>query len=258
MSFSELVDYIKEKIPFEITLNNPYKLCDYKPLYGDIFSEYLDNFTHWGHCDIDVIMGDLASFVTDNLLDKYDRLFNYGHMTIYKKKTMSEAYKLPYSGLDYRQVLSSEYHFGFDEFRGMNAICQENNIEWYRNNICADINRNEYLFYPNDKWGESDKVFLYDSGHIYCYARENAESSKKTEYAYIHLQKRKMKVEKEIIEEKFYIIPNIFKKDFNTNVNMDGVLLYKILRYWDDYKAKVIWNIHWRVSLLKRKIELVM
>lgn len=258
MSFSDVNYLINKQCNLDIVMKNPYKLCDFKPLYGKIFAEYLNEFSHFGHCDIDVIMGKLASFVTDDLLDKYDRLFDYGHMSIYKKKTMSEAYKLPYSGLDYRKVLSSDYHFGFDEFRGMNVICQENDIKWYRKNICADINRNEYLFYLNDKVDGSDKVFLFDKGHIYCYARENDEASLKTEYAYVHLQKRKMKVEKEIVKEKFYIVPNRFQKDFNTNVNTGGILFYRILRYLNDYKAKVIWNIHWRVSLLKRKIELVM
>ena len=69
MSFSNLNYLINEKCEFDIVIKNPYKLCDFKPLYGEFFAEYLSGFSHFGHCDIDVIMGRLSSFVTDDLLD---------------------------------------------------------------------------------------------------------------------------------------------------------------------------------------------
>ncbi len=43
-----------EKLGFEINIKYGYKLCDFKPAYGLIFSELLKEYDFWGHCDIDI------------------------------------------------------------------------------------------------------------------------------------------------------------------------------------------------------------
>lgn len=45
-----------------------YKFCDYKPLFGRLFQEELDGYTHWGWCDMDVIWG--------NIMEEYTRGYN--------------------------------------------------------------------------------------------------------------------------------------------------------------------------------------
>lgn len=44
------------------------KICDFKPLYGLMFAEDLRAFDWWAYSDLDVIWGDVRSFVTDDLL----------------------------------------------------------------------------------------------------------------------------------------------------------------------------------------------
>jgi len=43
------------KLKLNISIKNAYKLCDFKPAYGLIFSEYLIGYDFWGMCDIDII-----------------------------------------------------------------------------------------------------------------------------------------------------------------------------------------------------------
>ena len=50
------------KLGFEVYLERPYKCCDLKPAYGVIFEEYLTAYSYWGHCDFDLIFGDLQYF----------------------------------------------------------------------------------------------------------------------------------------------------------------------------------------------------
>jgi hypothetical protein len=57
---------------FHVTIQRAYKLCDFKPLYGLLFAEYLEGYSHWGYCDEDIFWGDLRRFVTDELLQGYD------------------------------------------------------------------------------------------------------------------------------------------------------------------------------------------
>ena len=59
-------------------VNSPYKLCDYKPVYGLIFDEDLQDYDFWGHCDVDLIFGDIRKFI--NLYKKrgiYASRFKY-------------------------------------------------------------------------------------------------------------------------------------------------------------------------------------
>ncbi len=70
------VDDIKalasEKLGFTVNIEFPYKFCDYKPAYGEIFSEYIKGYDFWGQSDIDIIYGDIRGFITDDMLNEYD------------------------------------------------------------------------------------------------------------------------------------------------------------------------------------------
>ena len=57
---------------FDIAVDSGYKLCDFKPAYGYIFADYVKEYDFWGYCDIDVIFGNIRSFMTDELLHEYD------------------------------------------------------------------------------------------------------------------------------------------------------------------------------------------
>ena len=62
-----------ERLGFEVNIINGYKLCDFKPAYGFIFSDLLTEYDFWGfHCDIDIIFGNIREFITDELLENYD------------------------------------------------------------------------------------------------------------------------------------------------------------------------------------------
>lgn len=76
----------------------PNRLCDLRPAYGSIFSEFL-NAPMWGHCDVDVFWGNLSSFVKDRYIDKFDILTSRGnamsgHFSLFKNlKDNSFYYK---------------------------------------------------------------------------------------------------------------------------------------------------------------------
>ena len=78
MTLEEIRARAARHLDFEPVLNVPYKLCDYKPMYGLIFEDYLCGYDFWGHVDPDIIWGDLGHFITDYLLSKYTRLFRRG------------------------------------------------------------------------------------------------------------------------------------------------------------------------------------
>jgi hypothetical protein len=108
-----------QKLGLEICVSEPYKLCDFKPLYGVMFENYLKGYAFWGHCDIDVVFGNIRKFITTDRLDKYDIIsarkeFMCGHFTLFRNiKTINELFR---ESADHEKVVTDPSHcYSFDE-----------------------------------------------------------------------------------------------------------------------------------------------
>ena len=180
-------------------MDNPYKLCDYRPAFGYIFKDLTRGFDYWGYCDLDMIFGDLQKYLPTK---KYDKISRLGPFCLYRNiKRVNEAFMLNGNcKFNYKGIFSSNVHFAFDEIGkyGINSIFDKYgySIYDYQNNA-ADLNC--ILEGMNITSGHSGnyttsigkRVFEFNKGKIYGYLL-NDTSILKNEYAYIHFQKRKM------------------------------------------------------------------
>ena len=116
------VDDIKklasDKLGFEVNIKYPYKLCDFKPAYGFIFSEYLTCYDFWGHCDMDIIFGNIRQFMTDALLADHDVIsvradWLTGCFLLFRNSLKVNT--LFQHSKDYQKVFSASKHHCFDE-----------------------------------------------------------------------------------------------------------------------------------------------
>ena len=198
-----------KKIGDNISLSNPYKLCDYKPTYGLLFEEYIRDYKYWGHCDCDLLFGDLNSLLLPILENGYDKIFAAGHLTIYKNSPKNNRiFMKPYKGRYlYKEVFSSDKIYAFDEDffdNNIHSIFIENGMKIYSKDIsmnvstrCARITRENY-----DETNRTFKLdrfikarYYWDEGHIIrLFCDENSEQIIKEEFLYIHLQMRKMRI----------------------------------------------------------------
>ncbi len=107
-----------EKLGFSINISCGYKLCDFKPAYGVIFSDLLTRYDFWGHCDIDIIFGNIRDFITDELLNDYELIsvrhdWLSGCFLLYKNSQKLNTLFL--HSKDYKKVFSTDKHYCFDE-----------------------------------------------------------------------------------------------------------------------------------------------
>lgn len=103
---------------FATRIENGYKLCDFKPTYGIVFNELLKDYDFWGFGDIDVIFGNIRTFITDELLNNYDLIsvrpdWIPGCFVLFKN--CDKMNKLFMLSRDYKKVLMSDKHYCFDE-----------------------------------------------------------------------------------------------------------------------------------------------
>lgn len=215
--FDELKKKIENKFDFSIVLENPYKFCDMRPMYGYLFPELNKDYEFWGYCDIDVIYGNLSEFITEETL-AYDKIFTLGHMTIIKNTyEMNHLFMKEINGKKYyKEVLSSKEAFNFDEDflnrLNINTICREQGIRIWTEARIADIYTKSSDFrrvWENEVETKSRNYYLWNNGKLVRRIKKNGKW-KSEEFMYLHLQKRKMKVSVKGSEKLYKIIPNEF------------------------------------------------
>lgn len=117
MTLAQLNKLASQKLGFAVE-KEAYSQVDLRPAYGVIFEEHLGGYDFWGHCDIDVIWGNLRNFVSDNILDTYDivsfrKEFLAGHLTLWRNQTSTNRLFLTVPA--HRDILADRGFFGFDE-----------------------------------------------------------------------------------------------------------------------------------------------
>jgi hypothetical protein len=88
-TLAEIRDRAEAALGYPVALASPYKLCDVRPAFGIIFQESLQGYDFWGHCDMDIVWGDIRAFVSAEILAEHDvisaRRGNVaGHFTLYR------------------------------------------------------------------------------------------------------------------------------------------------------------------------------
>ena len=59
----------------------PRLVAEYKPAFGSIFEQYISDYTHWGYCDLDMVLGNLPLFIEQSELAKNDIVtYSFGDM----------------------------------------------------------------------------------------------------------------------------------------------------------------------------------
>lgn len=221
-SFESIKKLIQSKFNFNVNIDKPYKLCDYKPAYGYIFSEYIREYKMWGYCDTDLIFGKLNDFISDSDIEQFDKIGALGHCTLIKNsEKYNKAFMLPLNGETiFKKAYKDRENHSFDEEfnQSINNIFEEYHYSIKYDLPLANIytkSSNFRLTYLNQDKHSYDVEFLkkaffaFDKGQLYRFSKIN-DSLKKDTYAYIHLQSRKMKVSSKLNYEFYKIIPNSF------------------------------------------------
>ncbi len=216
MSWEDCKKRIEAAYDFNVPLVYKYKICDLKPAYGELFRDCLEEYDFWGHIDIsDTIFGNLRAFITDELLNTYDKIHMYGHLTLYRNiPEVNARYRIPLStGQSYRDVFTVEETMSFDEMYNeisINQIYKENHYSKIDRvpGLVVDILPYFWSFWlSQDRGVKIPRVLEWNQGVLKEIVLAD-EQIRAREIGYVHFQKRKISIDLTDTVDHFYLVPN--------------------------------------------------
>ena len=143
---------VSNELNFTTNIDHPYKICDFKPAFGYLFSKYIKDYEYWGYCDMDVIFGDLDSFLAEPITLDFDIIspddsFFPGHFCLCKNH--ENITNLFLKATNYQKIFSSNKYHYFDEFYHPKGISISKKVLKNRIKKVVKMNRIRYLINTN-------------------------------------------------------------------------------------------------------------
>jgi hypothetical protein len=188
-SFTDYVDFISKRLGINFKPSEHYKICDVKPMYGDLYSDDIVDYDYYGFGDLDVIYGDIRKFYTDDVLS-FDVVSTHvgmisGHLALFKN---TKALRKAYSNIpNWKDYLENPYPTRFDEDVYSDLFVRRNRT----NEFDAIYRHNTYfkeqystVFHPmpwHDGMADHPEVWFWKNGVV------TNERNAERQYLYLHL-----------------------------------------------------------------------
>ena len=154
---------LAERLDLKIEIKKTYKICDFKPVFGLVFSDVLKKYDFWGYGDIDVIFGNIRKFITPEILINYDIIsVRHDYLTGYFQlfRNNEAMTKLFMQSKDYRKVFESDLHYCFDETNFRFDLFRRG-VKWFK--IDSEI---ESMMHIVRKLEEKKEIRAYFGFHV--------------------------------------------------------------------------------------------
>ena len=235
---------------FQITLDRPYKLCEYKQAYGLILQDYIKKYDFWGFGDLDLVYGDIRSFLTDDILE-HKFLLGWGHLTLIKNDEDAKTYFMKeIAGYQsYKQAFTTNKITFFDEYgyKGCSdkwRECRPNDcwLEWPFDN--ASKPKQSYHFNSLTR-GWEQIIFEHIDKKLFM-IRINHGKIEKKESLYAHFQHRGFMKDRVTDYSHFLITPNAIIDYPRHLVNLQLRWLCRnrsLMTKYYQWKDRIIWKL---------------
>lgn len=267
-TYDEIKKRISSHFDFPVIINKPWRLCEYRPAYGEIFEEELKGFDFWGHCDMDLIWGDIRKFLSEDVFLKYDKIGFQGHSTLYRNTPEVNArYKYhAKDAISYKEAFQSDFGRCFDE-GAQEKIYKELNIEYYHEPNFAHLDayaNNFYLLYlpDEDAYKNRRQVIVWDNGKIFRKYTYNGKVYTE-EFMYFHTFMRPIKYKISQYNEKscYIAYPDVIREIDRNEITANFIekhgkcsapVYYMRLAY--SYRKKLTFKKIWKNLKVKIKV----
>lgn len=197
-SLVDLIELAFVRCGIRPSIYQPADLCNLRPAFGHIFSDLLEGYNFWGHSDLDLILGDLRTFLPAHIMGSHDRVYCRGHLSLYRnEERVNQAFSLETPGVPtFSDILQNPRGRQYDEWKGIHRIMRYHGFSQYHDEVIADIvppgryvnTRFEMTELPNFE----SQFFYWFEGRTYQTFLHREGGILDKEVAYIHFQKRRL------------------------------------------------------------------
>jgi hypothetical protein len=209
--FGDLAARIQSFFDFEISLERPYKLCDFRPAFGEIFADELAGYDFWGHSDLDLIFGRIRDHLPAAAFEADKILFN-GNFSLYRNNAQTAVwYRHEVGKVSYRDAMTNPAAMHFDEWAGIYYIVEDLRAPAWQEDVIFDISFRRYRPQAEVSPGRGPRRYAWEDGKICEYRLERGRPVRRTALL-VHLQKRVMRAPAPdvLAAERYWILPNGF------------------------------------------------
>jgi hypothetical protein len=190
--FRDLAARIQSHFDFEICLESPYKLCDFRPAFGEVFAEELTGFDFWGHCDLDVIFGRIRDHLPPEAFE-FDKVLIQGNFALYRNTPEAAGwFRHEVGRISYREVMTTPAAQHFDEMAGMHHVLEDLGVPYWQDDVIFDLWFRRYRTRAEHPAGHDPRRYAWEQGEICEYRLDGGDVVRRTALL-IHLQKRTMR-----------------------------------------------------------------
>ncbi|MGH6923850.1 MAG: DUF6625 family protein [Propylenella sp.] len=188
VSFEDHKARISAAIGLDLSHASPLKLCDLKPTLGHVFTSETEGYRNYGHCDLDLIFGDIRSFYTDALLEKYEVLSTHddrisGHLVVLRNNAFNKSAFGRIKG--WRRKAMDPHTHSIDEYRFGNVFTRPS--LWRRlTERRVPVLFEERYTTPLTRKPWLDGTSNYPTHWFWQNGRLSAEGCEHREFIYIH------------------------------------------------------------------------
>ena len=190
--FADLAARIQDNFDFQISLERPYKLCDFRPAFGEIFRAELAGCDFWGHCDLDVVFGRIREHLPAEAFEA-DKILFQGNFALYRNTPEAASwFRHEVGRISYREVMTDPAARHFDEWAGIYHILRDLGVRYWQEDRIFDLSFAMYRTRAEAADGHRPRRYAWEEGEVCEYRLERGEVVRRTALL-IHMQKRTMR-----------------------------------------------------------------
>jgi hypothetical protein len=209
--FRDLSEQIQRHFDFDISLDTPYKLCDFRPAFGEIFARELRGYDFWGHSDLDVIFGRIRDHLPSEAFET-DKVLFQGNFALYRNTAEAASwFRHEVGRVSYREVMSTPEARHFDEWAGIYYIVRDLDVSYWQEHVIFDLSFHMYRTRDEAAPGRDPRRYAWEDGEVCEYRLEKGQVRRHTALL-VHLQKRTMRAPSAAVlqADRYWISPNRF------------------------------------------------
>ena len=191
-TFAELASRIRGHFDIDVSLEQPYKVCDFRPAFGEIFAAELAGYDFWGHCDLDVVFGRIRDDLPPAAYEA-EKVFFQGSFGLYRNTAETAGwYRHEVGKVSYRDALTRPEAMHFDEWAGIYYIVQDLGAHGWHEDRVFDLSFHRYRTRAESPPGRDPRRYAWEDGEVCEYRLARGTVVRRTALL-IHLQKRTMR-----------------------------------------------------------------